>query len=98
MKNRELGVALVLLFPVCTWAQQADPAQITVDNQTTDSIFISRLGAPDQHVLIPKRIVRNVDVPLVAGVAESLQMLQVTFPTSIIIPETSRAGFNGTFA
>lgn len=98
MKNHEFGVALVLLFPVLAWAQQIDPAQITVDNQTTDSIFISRLGAPDQSVLFPKRIVRGVEVPLVAGGAESLQMLQVTFPNSIIVPETSFAGFNGRFA
>src|ERR1051326_8100134 len=98
MKNHELGVALVLLFPVFAWAQHADPAQITVDNPTNDSIFISRLGAPDQQVLIPKRIVHSVDVPVLAGGAGSLQMLQVTFPNSILVPETSFAGFNGKFA
>jgi hypothetical protein len=68
-----------------------------VDNQTTDSIFISRLGAADQQVLLPKRIVRTVDLPLIPGGVESLQMLQVTFPNSIIVPETSFAGFNGRF-
>ena len=86
MTNSTAWIRLSLLLSASAWAQEPNPAQITVDNQTTDSIFFSRLGAADQQVLLPKRIVRTVDLPLIPGGVESLQMLQVTFPNSIIVP------------
>jgi len=98
MKNSTAWLSLTLLLAAGAWGQQIHPSRVTVDNQTTDSVYISRLGTPDQQVLIPKRIVWTVDVPLAPGAAESLQMLQVTLPNSIIVPETSFSGFNGTFA
>ena len=98
MKNSTAWLSLTLFFPAGAWGQQLNRLQVTVDNQTTDSIYISRLGTPEQQLLIPKRIVRTVDVPLAPGAAESLQMLQVTLPDSIIVPETSFAGFSGKFA
>lgn len=73
-------------------------ASIRVDNQTYDTLYLSRIGDPNTSVLIPKRMIGQFDVPLVRQGSPALETLLVTFPGNISVPETEFQGFNGRYA
>lgn len=73
-------------------------AQIRVDNQTHDTIYLSRIGDPNTSVLVPKRMIGQFDVPLVKQGSPALETLLVTFPGNVTVPETEFQGFNGRYA
>ncbi|ODU25279.1 MAG: hypothetical protein ABS95_00720 [Verrucomicrobia bacterium SCN 57-15] len=73
-------------------------ASIRVDNQTYDTVYLSRIGDPNTSVLIPKRMIGQFDVPLVRQGSPALETLLVTFPGNISVPETEFHGFNGRYA
>lgn len=88
---------------ICLWAMLAvgllcANASIRVDNQTYDTIYLSRIGDPNTSVLIPKRMIGQFDVPLVRQGSPALETLLVTFPRNIAVPETEFQGFNGRYA
>lgn len=73
-------------------------ASIRVDNQTYDTLYLSRIGGPNTSVLIPKRMIGQFDVPLVKQGSPALETLLVTFPGNISVLETEFQGFNGRYA
>lgn len=88
---------------ICLWVMLvAVPlcanASIRVDNQTYDTLYLSRIGDPNTSVLIPKRMIGQFDVPLARQGSPALETLLVTFPGNISVPETEFQGFNGRYA
>lgn len=87
--------AAILLGPVLLC--QAGSVRIRVDNQTYDTIYLSRIGDPNTAVLVPKRMMGDFPVPLVGDNSPALEILLVRFPSSIAVPETEFRGFNGRY-
>ena len=88
---------------ICLWVMLAAVplgawASIRVDNQTYDTLYLSRIGDPNTSMLIPKRMIGQFDVPLVRQGSPALETLLVTFPGNIAVPETEFQGFNGRYA
>ncbi len=88
---------------ICLWVMLAAvplcaKASIRVDNQTYDTLYLSRIGDPNTSVLIPKRMIGQFDVPLVRQGSPALETLLVTFPGNVSVPETEFQGFNGRYA
>jgi hypothetical protein len=93
---RTLGLwAAIVLGPILLC--QADSVRIRVDNQTYDTIFLSRIGDPNTAVLVPKRMMGDFPVPLVDDHSPTLEILLVRFSSSITVPETEFKGFNGRY-
>ena len=68
---------------------------IRVDNQTYDTVYLSRIGDPNISVLVPKRMIGQFAVPLVGQGSPALEALLVSFPGNVTVPETEFRGFNG---
>ena len=92
---------------ICLWAvvtvlalrcHGAAPVWIRVDNQTYDTVYLSRIGDPGTSVLVPKRMTGQFEVPLVGQGSPALETLLVSFPGNISVPETEFRGFNGQYA
>jgi hypothetical protein len=92
-----------MMKAICLWVLLAavplcGNASIRIDNQTYDTLYLSRIGDPNTSVLIPKRMIGQFDVPLVGQGSPALETLLVTFPGNVSVPETEFQGFNGRYA
>jgi len=87
------AAAMLAALPCCGAAS----VRIRVDNQTYDTVYLSRIGDPNTSVLVPKRMVGQFEVPLVGEGSPALETLLVGFPGSTV-PETEFRGFNGQYA
>ena len=87
-----LCLTAMVFVPVC-WG--TSPGWISVDNQTYDTVYLSRVGDPSTSVLVPKRMIGQFQVPLVGQGVPALEALQVSFPGGIELPETEFRGFEG---
>lgn len=92
---------------LCLWAtavfaalscRGAAAVRIRVDNQTYDTVYLSRIGDPSASVLVPKRMIGQFDVPSVGQGSLVLETLVVGFPGNVTVPETEFRGFNGQYA
>lgn len=92
---------------LCLWAAvvfvalpccRAASVRIRVDNQTYDTVYLSRIGDPGTSVLVPKRMIGQFDVPLVGQGSPVLETLLIGFPGNVTVPETEFRGFNGKYA
>ncbi len=88
------AAAVCAALPCCG----AAAVRIRVDNQTYDTVYLSRIGDPSTSVLIPKRMIGQFDVPLVGQGSPVLETLLVGFPGKVSVPETEFRGFNGQYA
>ena len=89
-----LCLTAMVFVPVC-WG--TSPGWISVDNQTYDTVYLSRVGDPSTSVLVPKRMIGQFQVPLVGQGVPALEALQVSFPGGIVLPETEFRGFAGQY-
>lgn len=89
-----LAAAVFAALPCCGAAS----VRIRVDNQTYDTVYLSRIGDPSTSVLVPKRMIGQFDVPLVGQGSPVLETLLVGFPGNVTVPETEFRGFNGQYA
>lgn len=88
------AAAVFAALPCCGAAS----VRIRVDNQTYDTVYLSRIGDPSTSVLVPKRMIGQFDVPLVGHGSPVLETLLVGFPANVTVPETEFQGFNGQYA
>lgn len=88
------AAAVFAAIPCCGAAS----VRIRVDNQTYDTVYLSRIGDPSTSVLVPKRMIGQFDVPLVGQGSPVLETLLVGFPGNVTVPETEFRGFNGQYA
>jgi hypothetical protein len=95
MRSLCLWVAVVLAAVPCRGTASV---RIRVDNQTYDTVYLSRIGDPSTSVLIPKRMIGQFEVPLVGQGSSVLETLLVGFPGNVTVPETEFRGFNGRYA
>lgn len=94
MRALRLCLAAMIVAPAC-WG--AAPGWISVDNETYDTVYLSRIGDPNTSVLVPKRMIGQFQVPLVGQGVPSLETLEVTFPGGAVLPETEFRGFDGQY-
>jgi len=88
------AAVMLAALPCCG----ATSVRIRVDNQTYDTVYLSRIGDPSTSVLIPKRMIGQFEVPLVGEGSPALETLLVRFPGNVTVPETEFRGFNGRYA
>ena len=69
-----LCLTAMVFVPVC-WG--TSPGWISVDNQTYDTVYLSRVGDSNAIVLVPKRMIGQVQVPMVGQGVPALEALQV---------------------
>ena len=89
-----LCLAAMVFAPSC-WGASA--GWIGVDNQTYDTIYLSRIGDPNTSVLVPKRIIGQFQVPLVGQGVPALETLEASFRGGIVLSETQFRGFDGQY-
>ncbi len=95
MREHCLWAAVVFVaLPCC----EAASDRIRVDNQTYDTVYLSRIGDPSTSVLVPKRMIGQFEVPLVGQGSPALETLLLGFPGNVTVPETEFRGFNGQYA
>lgn len=94
MRALRLCLAAMMFAPAC-WG--AAPGWISVNNETYDTVYLSRIGDPNTSVLVPKRMIGQFQVPLVGQGVTSLETLEVTFPGGVVLPETEFRGFDGQY-
>lgn len=95
MQKLRLCLAAIVMVAPFSWG--AAPGWIGVDNQTYDTVYLSRIGNPSTSVLVPKRMLGQFQVPLVGQGAPSLEALEVSFPGGVVLPEPEFRGFDGQF-
>lgn len=88
------ATAILAALPCCGAAS----VRIRVDNQTYDTVYLSRIGDPSTSVLVPKRMIGQFEVPLVGQGSPALETLLVGFPGNVTVPEAEFRGFNGQYA
>ena len=88
------AAAVFAALPCCGAAS----VRIRVDNQTYDTVYLTRIGDPSTSILVPKRMIGQFDVPLVGQGSPVLETLLVGFPGNVTVPETEFRGFNGQYA
>ena len=89
-----LCLTAMVFVPFC-WG--TSPGWISVDNQTYDTVYLSRVGDSNALVLVPKRMIGQFQVPWVGQGVPALEALQVSFPGGIVLPETEFRGFDGQY-
>ena len=89
-----LCLTAMVFVPFC-WG--TSPGWVSVDNQTYDTVYLSRVGDSNAIVLVPKRMIGQVQVPMVGQGVPALEALQVSFPGGIVLPETEFRGFDGQY-
>jgi len=89
-----LCLTAMVFVPLC-WG--TSPGWISADNQTYDTVYLSRVGDTNSLVLVPKRMIGQFQVPLVGQGVPALEALQVSFPGGIVLPETEFRGFDGQY-
>jgi hypothetical protein len=89
-----LCLTAMVFVPLC-WGTSA--GWVSVDNQTYDTVYLGRVGDPSTSVLVPKRMIGQLQVPLVGQGVPALEALQVSFPGGIVLPETEFRGFDGQY-
>jgi len=89
-----LCLTAMVFVPFC-WG--TSPGWIGVDNQTYDTLYLSRVGDSNTSVLVPKRMIGQCQVPLVGQSVPALEALEVSFPGGIVLPEAEFRGFDGQY-
>lgn len=85
---------MLAALPCCAAAS----VRIRVDNQTYDTVYLSRIGDPGTSILVPKRMAGQFEVPLAGQGSPVLETLLVGFPGNVTVPETEFRGFDGRYA
>ena len=89
-----LCLTAMVFVPFC-WG--TSPGWIGVDNQTYDTVYLSRVGDSNALVLIPKRMIGQFLVALVGQGVPALEALEASFPGGIVLPEAEFRGFDGQY-